>query len=162
MLGLKDFFIRYSLQMRIYYLYTYIHALSCVWLFTTPWTIGHQASLSMEFFRQECWSGVAIPFPGGSFWPGDQTQISHIAGRFFNVWAIREAHIYYLGSTYFWILKMWKHFYINSNPFMGLNSLVNLWRTWEIWLSVYALYAHTFRCGVCKFHCKYYLCTWVE
>ena len=26
---------------------------------------------------------VAIPFPRGSFQPRDQTQISHIAGRFF-------------------------------------------------------------------------------
>ena len=28
-----------------------------VWLFTIPWTIAHQAPLSMGFSRQECWSG---------------------------------------------------------------------------------------------------------
>ena len=28
-----------------------------VWLFVTPWTVAHQASLSMEFSRQEYWSG---------------------------------------------------------------------------------------------------------
>ena len=27
----------------------------------TPWTVAHQASLSMGFFRQEYWSG--LPFP---------------------------------------------------------------------------------------------------
>ena len=27
--------------------------LSCVWLFATPWTIAHQAPLSMGFSRQE-------------------------------------------------------------------------------------------------------------
>ena len=27
------------------------------WLFATPWTIAHQAPLSMEFSRQEYWSG---------------------------------------------------------------------------------------------------------
>ena len=32
--------------------------LSCVWLFATPWTIAHQAPLSMEFSRQENWSGL--------------------------------------------------------------------------------------------------------
>ena len=32
----------------------------------TPWTIALQASLSMEFSRQECWSGVPrdLPDPG--------------------------------------------------------------------------------------------------
>ena len=29
--------------------------------FVTPWTIAHQAPLSMEFSRQEYWSG--LPFP---------------------------------------------------------------------------------------------------
>ena len=33
---------------------------SHVQLFVTPWTIAHQAPLSMEFFRQEHWSG--LPF----------------------------------------------------------------------------------------------------
>ena len=30
----------------------------------TPWTIAHQASLSMEFSRQEYWSGFPFPSPG--------------------------------------------------------------------------------------------------
>ena len=34
---------------------------SCVWLFETPWTVAHQAPLSMGFSRQEYWSG--LPFP---------------------------------------------------------------------------------------------------
>ena len=31
----------------------------------TPWTIAHQAPLSMEFSRQEYWSGLPFPPPGG-------------------------------------------------------------------------------------------------
>ena len=31
--------------------------LSYVRLFATPWTVAHQAPLSMEYFRQEYWSG---------------------------------------------------------------------------------------------------------
>ena len=29
-----------------------------------PWTVAHQASLSMGFPRQECWSGLPFPSPG--------------------------------------------------------------------------------------------------
>ena len=38
--------------------------LSCVWLFVAPWTVACQAPLSMEFSRQECWSGLPFPIPG--------------------------------------------------------------------------------------------------
>ena len=34
---------------------------------------------------------VALPFSRGIFQPRDQTQVSHIAGRFFTSWATREA-----------------------------------------------------------------------
>ena len=36
-------------------------SLSRVRLFVTPWTVVHKAPLSMEFSRQEYWSG--LPFP---------------------------------------------------------------------------------------------------
>ena len=36
---------------------------------------------------------VAIPFSSGSSQPREQTQVSHIAGRFFTSWATREAHM---------------------------------------------------------------------
>ena len=35
---------------------------------------------------------VAFPFSRGSSHPRDQTQVSHIAGGFFTIWATREAH----------------------------------------------------------------------
>ena len=38
--------------------------------FATPWTVAHQASLSMEFFRQEYLSGFLFPPPGGLSNPG--------------------------------------------------------------------------------------------
>ena len=34
---------------------------------------------------------VAIPFSRGSSWPRDQTWVSHIAVRFFTIWATRKA-----------------------------------------------------------------------
>ena len=39
-------------------------SLSRVRLFVTPWTVAHQALLSMEFSRQEYWSGLPFPSPG--------------------------------------------------------------------------------------------------
>ena len=33
------------------------HMLSCTWLFATPWTITHQAPLSVGFPRKEYWRG---------------------------------------------------------------------------------------------------------
>ena len=36
-------------------------SLSRVQLFGTPWTIAHQAPLSMGFSRQEYWSGLPLP-----------------------------------------------------------------------------------------------------
>ena len=38
--------------------------LSHVWLFAMLWTVAHQSPLSMEFFRQEYWSGLPFPPPG--------------------------------------------------------------------------------------------------
>ena len=38
--------------------------LSHVQLFATPWTTAYQAPLSMEFSRQEYWSGSPFPSPG--------------------------------------------------------------------------------------------------
>ena len=39
-------------------------------LFATPWTIAHQAPLSMGFSRQEYWSGLSFPSPGDLPNPG--------------------------------------------------------------------------------------------
>ena len=42
-----------------------VNSLSRVRLFATPWTVAHQAPLSMGFSRQEYWSGLPFPSPGG-------------------------------------------------------------------------------------------------
>ena len=36
----------------------------------TSWTVAHQAPLSMEFSRQEYWSGLPFPSPGDLPDPG--------------------------------------------------------------------------------------------
>ena len=47
-----------------------VNSLSCVGFFVTPWTIAHQAPVSMEFSRQEYWSGLPFPSPGDLPDPG--------------------------------------------------------------------------------------------
>ena len=51
-----------------------------------PWTLAHQALLSMEFSRQEYWSGLPCPPPGDLLDP--EIQLTplfppELAGRFF-------------------------------------------------------------------------------
>ena len=57
--------------------------LSHIQVFVTPWTVARQAHLSKEFSRQEYWSELPFPTPGGSLPSRDQTHISSLAGRFF-------------------------------------------------------------------------------
>ena len=52
---------------------TVVELLNCVSnSFGTPWTVAHQAPLSMEFFRQEYWSGLPCPPPGDLPEPGTE------------------------------------------------------------------------------------------
>ena len=41
-----------------------------VGLFVTPWTVAHQAPLSMGFSKQEYWSGLPFPSAGDLPHPG--------------------------------------------------------------------------------------------
>ena len=53
--------------------------LSCfrhVQLLATPWTVARQAPLSMEFSRQEYWSGLPFPSPGDLPKPGIEFHAS--------------------------------------------------------------------------------------
>ena len=47
-----------------------VKSLSRVRLFATPWTVAYQAPPSMEFSRQEYWSGLPFPSPGDLPDPG--------------------------------------------------------------------------------------------
>ena len=69
---------------------SWVHAelLSHVQLFVTPRIVAHQIPLSMGFSRQEYWSGLPFPSPGDL--PDSGIQLC-TAGRFFTVWATREA-----------------------------------------------------------------------
>ena len=77
----------------------YVQLLSHVQLFAIPWTVAHEAPLSIGLSQQEYWSG--LPFPP----PGDQPNAGikptspmalTLGGGFFTTSATWEAllHVY--------------------------------------------------------------------
>ena len=56
------------------------HLLSCAQLFAAPWTVVRQTLLSMDFFRQEDWSGLPFPPPGYLPDPGSNLCLLHWQG----------------------------------------------------------------------------------
>ena len=67
----------------------------CVRLPSALWTVDLQAPLSMGILQARILEWVVMPSSSGSSWPREGTQVSRIAGKFFTVWATREAH--YIG-----------------------------------------------------------------
>ena len=66
-----------------------VQLLSHVQLLETPWTVAHQAPLSMEFPRQEYWSGLPFPSPEE---PMSLTSPA-LVGRFFTTSATWVAQL---------------------------------------------------------------------
>ena len=60
-----------------------MHALSRIQLFAAPWTVAHQAPLSMSFSRQEYCSGLPFPPPRDLPDPGIEPASPALAGGFF-------------------------------------------------------------------------------
>ena len=60
----------------------------------TPWTVAHQAPLSMGILQARIWTGSPCPPPGDLPNPGVRPAVSYvccIAGGFFTIWATTEA-----------------------------------------------------------------------
>ena len=60
-----------------------VQTLSHVQLFSTTWTVAHQAPLSVEFSRQEYWIGLPFLPPGDLPDPGIEPVSLALAGEFF-------------------------------------------------------------------------------
>ena len=66
--------------------YNHAQSLSHICLFVTPWTVAHQASLSMECLRQEFCRRLPFSTPGDLSDPGikpESLASSTLAGGFF-------------------------------------------------------------------------------
>ena len=97
--------------------------LSCVWLFMTPWTVAHQALLSIGFSRQEYWSGLPFPTPGDLSNPGIESSSSAMSGIVSNLIASRNKPTVYLGCPKEWKWSPWgpkaRRKLLNTNSFWG-------------------------------------------
>ena len=68
----------------------------------TPWTVAHQAPLSMGFLRQEYWSALPFPIPGDIPDPGSKpspVESPALARRFFTKWhplgSLKQFHFFF-------------------------------------------------------------------
>ena len=68
----RKFFPLYSFLLK--YVYSRKYVLRCIQFFATPWTVAHQAPLSMGFSQQEFWSELPFPPPGDLPDPGITLQ----------------------------------------------------------------------------------------
>ena len=91
--------------------------ISCVWLFATPWTVAHQAPLSIGFAKQEHWSGLPFLFPGDLPNQGIKPLAPALAGRFFTAELPEKPHIFYL-----LLAKIFSLFYTAINSSYALSS----------------------------------------
>ena len=105
---------------------------SHVWLVVTPWTVAHQAPLSMELPRQECWSGLPFPPPGdlpdSGIKPTSLVSPA-LAGRFFTIEPPGKPSQHTYWPFNFAYLSVWAHL---AHPVNSLGS--NQTKKWEFWL----------------------------
>ena len=100
------------LQCPLTHTHTYTHTHWCVRMLIAqlcltlwdPMDCNHQVPLSKGFSRQEYWSWLAIPFSRGSLQLRAQTQLSCIAGRFFTIWATKEAQFFIVYKSAFFVV----------------------------------------------------------
>ena len=99
-------------------------------LFVTPWTVAHQAPLSMGLCRQECWSGLPCPPPGEIPNPGTKPRSllsPELGGGFFTTTPPGKPHsttypLITVGITFFLKLAMIQQLYLFRLSFLYINQ----------------------------------------
>ena len=66
---------------QIFFFYNVVESPSHVSPFATPWTVAHQAPLSMGFLRPEHWHGLPFPSPEDLPSPEVELRSAALAGR---------------------------------------------------------------------------------
>ena len=79
-----------------------VKSLTRVWLLATPWTAAYQAPLSMEFSRQEYWSGLPLPSPMTNLDSIFEKQRHHFANKGYLV----KALIFSYRSSHVWMWEL--------------------------------------------------------
>ena len=88
----------------------HLHSQECLTLYDTPWTLARQAPLSVEFSRQEYWSGLPCPPPGDLADPGIKPvslSSPELASGFCTTSTTWEAHIDPYPAAV--LIEIWAH-----------------------------------------------------
>ena len=83
-----------ELKFIITYLFTYFLVTQACLTLCDPMDCSPPGSSVLEILQVWIQEWVAFPFSRGSSWLRDQTQVSHVPGRFFTIWANREAPLF--------------------------------------------------------------------
>ena len=129
-------------------------------LFVNPWARARQAPLSMGFSRQQYWSGLPFPspevLPNPGIKPRDRTQVSCIAGRFFTVWATREAYATILQHVCVCV-HMYMCVHICTHVCVHVYTHVCVWIYTHVYVCAHT-YTHVYVCMHTHTHvCVYYI-----
>ena len=122
------------------------YSLSHVLLFATPWTVSHQAPLSMKFSRKEYWSELPFPSPGDLPDPGiklwspalqadsllsvfrggaERGRVKiYICVYIFNLWEWVKIKYIYVHTLKHICNYIWKYF-LNSEIYLKAGNLPN-------------------------------------
>ena len=63
-------------------------------LFATPWTVAHQAPLSLGFSTQEYWSGLPCLSPGDLPDPGIELSSPALQVDSYPTWEAQQIYLY--------------------------------------------------------------------
>ena len=116
--------------------------LSHVWLSVTPWTASHQAPLSVEFSRQEYWSGllysprhIGFPSPGVFHAPSNASQEHPYSSKlsYFSTRILRSIHPFCNSMTT--AVDTWASF--PSLPSVWLQKVKFIFKALLVFLCVY-------------------------
>ena len=124
-----------------------VKLLSCVRLFTTPWTVAYQAPLSMGVPRQEFWSGVPLPSPKRTrpfvkWIPGDHLENEILEAMFYDdvgwyclIILLVILMVFAPGKTFWWSTLAWEGILEavpTSERHVGMASFQDMGRvSWE-------------------------------
>ena len=128
----------------------YVQFLSRVKLFEIPWTVAHQAPLSMEFSREGYWSGLPFSIPGDPPDPGIETvslASPALADGFFTTVLPGKPNIYInivLSNNFVIRDHLNQYIFMSTWPFM-----------WHIFILFYciSIYFISLYENMCRFHC---------
>ena len=109
---------------------------SGVWLFVTLWTVAHQVPLSMQFYKQEYFSGLLCPPPGDLPNPGiepSSLMSQALTGRFFTTSTIWKAPLnmyMYQITNILWVIKKAREFRKTST-----SALLTMPKPSTVWIT---------------------------